>query len=280
MIIQRTWRYRLYATPSQAAELERQLGPLCDVYNSALEQRRRMWRDHGASIGYRQQSRQLTEARGEHAWLRSMNALAQHGALKRLDRAYQAFFRRCAAGEKPGYPRFRSRRHYNSITWPQYGNGAHLGEVGERNGRVELQGVGRVKFRAHRPLAPDAKLGQVTVTRRNGRWWLTIAVELPAAERERSGDAEDPGRARVVGSTSASMSSRRSRPGSGSAVRASGAHAPGPYGAPSAGSAGASAARSAACVPCGRSPGPRSASQTRVATTPTRSPAPWPIAIR
>ena len=199
MTIQRTWKYRLYPTPSQAAELERQLGLLCDVYNSALEQRRRMWRDHGASIGFAEQSRQLTEARGELAWVRSMNALAQHGALKRLDRAFDAFFRRCAAGEKPGYPRFRSRRHYNSITWPQHGNGCRIADVGERNGRVELQGVGRVKFRAHRPLPPEAKLGQVTVTRRNGRWWLTIAVELPAAARERSGDAEDPGSARVVG---------------------------------------------------------------------------------
>jgi len=103
MTIQRTWKYRLYPTPSQAAELERQLGLLCDVYNSALEQRRRMWRDHGASIGFAEQSRQLTEARGELAWVRSMNALAQHGALKRLDRAFDAFFRRCAAGEKPGY---------------------------------------------------------------------------------------------------------------------------------------------------------------------------------
>ena len=195
----RTWRYRLYPTPSQAAELDRQLGLLCELYNSALEQRRRMWREHGASIGYREQSRQLTEARGELEWLRSMNALAQHGALKRLDRAYQAFFRRCAAGEKPGYPRFRSRRRAASITWPQHGNGCRIADVGERNGRVELQGVGRVKFRAHRPLPPEAKLGQVTVTRRNGRWWLTVAVELAAPERERSGDAEDPGSARVVG---------------------------------------------------------------------------------
>jgi putative transposase len=55
--VTRTWKYRLYPTRSQAAELERQLGLLCDVYNSALEQRRRMWRDHGASIGYREQSR-------------------------------------------------------------------------------------------------------------------------------------------------------------------------------------------------------------------------------
>jgi putative transposase len=273
--VTRTWKYRLYPTPSQVAELERQLGLLCDLYNSALEQRRRMWRDHGASIGYREQSRQLTEARRGLPWLRSMNALGQHGALKRLDRAYQAFFRRCAAGDKPGYPRFRSRRHYSSITWPQYGNGAHLGEVGERNGRVYLQGVGNVKFRAHRALQPEAELGQVTVTRRNGRWWLTIAVELAA--REGCGDEREPGSARVVGldvgvdelvalSTGERIRgpriararalrraqrrvSRRKR-GSLSRLRAV-----------------RTLARAQEHV------------QTRVATTPTRSHAPWPIAI-
>jgi len=195
--LKRTYRYRLYPTPSQAAELERQIGLLCDVYNAALEQRRRMWCDHGVSIRYCEQSRQLTEARQEHEWLRSMNALAQHGALKRLDRAYEAFFRRCAAGEAPGYPRFRSRRRAASITWPQHGNGCRVKEVGERNGRVELQGVGAVKFRAHRPLPHDAKLGQMTVKCVNGRWWLTIAVELAACER--SGGESDPGSARVVG---------------------------------------------------------------------------------
>ena len=195
--LKRTYRYRLYPTPSQAAELERQIGLLCDVYNAALEQRRRMWRDHGVSVGYREQSRQLTDARREHAWLRTMNALAQHGALKRLDRAYEAFFRRCAAGQAPGYPRFRSRRRAASITWPQHGNGCRVVQVGERNGRIELQGVGAVKFRAHRPLPLEAKLGQMTVKCVNGRWWVTIAVELAACER--SGGEPDPGGARVVG---------------------------------------------------------------------------------
>jgi putative transposase len=156
-----------------------------------------MWRDHGVSVGYREQSRQLTDARREHAWLRTMNALAQHGALKGLDRAYQAFFRRCAAGEAPGYPRFRSRRRAASITWPQHGNGCRVVQVGERNGRIELQGVGAVKFRAHRPLPLEAKLGQMTVKCVNGRWWVTIALELAACER--SGGESDPGSARVVG---------------------------------------------------------------------------------
>ena len=176
----RTWKYRLYPTTSQERELERQFDVACDLYNAALEQRIRAWRTHRVSITFREQSKQLTEARHELPWLIGMSALAQHGVLRRLDRAFQAFYRRVRAGQTPGFPRFKSRRAFRSLTWPQYGNGARVVEIGQRNGRIALQGVGSVKFRAHRPLPENAKLGQVTVTHTaSGRWWLTIACDLP-----------------------------------------------------------------------------------------------------
>jgi putative transposase len=179
----RTWKYRLYPTTSQVRELERQLGIACDLYNAALEQRIWAWNEHGVSISFREQSKQLTQARHQLTWLIGMSALAQHGVLRRLDRAFQAFFRRVRAGDAPGFPRFKPRRAFRSLTWPQYGNGARVVEVGQRNGRVALQGIGRVKFRAHRPLPENAKLGQVTVAQAaSGRWWLTIACELPDTE--------------------------------------------------------------------------------------------------
>jgi putative transposase len=170
--VTRTYRYRLYPKRRQAAELERQLGVACDLYNAALEQRRRMWRDHGRSIGFNEQSRQLTEARAELDELGRMNALAQHEVLRRVDRAFEAFFRRFRRGETPGYPRFRSRGRFDSLTWAQHGNGCHVSEEGSSNGRLYLQGVGHVKFRLHRAL-PEQR-GQVTVRRKAGRWWVTI----------------------------------------------------------------------------------------------------------
>ena len=71
-----------------------------------------------------------------------MSSLAQHGVLRRLDRAFQAFYRRVRAGQAPGFPKFKSRRAFRSLTWPQYGNGAKLVDIGERNGRIALTGVG------------------------------------------------------------------------------------------------------------------------------------------
>jgi putative transposase len=44
-------------------------------------------------------------------------------AIKRLNRAFQAFFRRVKAREKPGYPRFKGRGWWDSVEWPA-GNGA------------------------------------------------------------------------------------------------------------------------------------------------------------
>ncbi len=79
--LRRTYKYRLYPTAAQEREPERQLGVCCDLYNAALEQRQRMWRDHGVSVGFREQSAQLTEARRELTALAGMNALAQHEVL-------------------------------------------------------------------------------------------------------------------------------------------------------------------------------------------------------
>jgi putative transposase len=107
----------------------------------------------------------------------------------------QAFYRRVRAGQTPGFPRFKPRRGFRSLTWPQYGNGARLVEIGQRNGRIALQGVGSVKFRAHRPLPENAKRGHVTATHTaSGRWWLTIACDLPhSGVREPLGPAEPVG---------------------------------------------------------------------------------------
>lgn len=43
--------------------------------------------------------------------------------MHRLDRAFAAFFRRVQAGERPGYPRFRSCKRFDTVDFPKDGNG-------------------------------------------------------------------------------------------------------------------------------------------------------------
>src|SRR5439155_3763370 len=89
------------------------------------------------------------------------------------------FFRRVQAGEKePGYPRFRSRLRYDSLTWPSWGGGCTL----RASGRLYLQGVGELKLEWHRPLPSDAQIETVTAKREAGPWYVCFSVEIPAPE--------------------------------------------------------------------------------------------------
>jgi putative transposase len=96
--MRRSYRYRLYPTRAQMTALEAQLGFCCDLYNAALEERRDAWRK-GVRVGYHDQARQLTEIRRE-GMAPAMNSWTQIDVLMRLERAFQAFFRRCKAGTR------------------------------------------------------------------------------------------------------------------------------------------------------------------------------------
>src|SRR3989442_744708 len=172
--VNRTYRFRIYPTRRQRLALEAQLGFACDLYNAALEQRRYAFRA-GQRVGYVSQCRELTALRAAGDGPAQMSCSAMRSPLRRLERAYQAFFRRVKAGEKPGYPRFRSRRRYDSLTWDSAWS--------IREGRLALQGIGHVKVKWHRELPASAKVCTVTVRRVVGRWYACFALDLPVSVR-------------------------------------------------------------------------------------------------
>ncbi len=99
-----------------------------------------------------------------------MNCSAMRDPLRRLDRAFAAFFRRVKGGSRPGYPRFRSVRRYDSLTWAS--------GWGVRDGRLALQGIGQVKVKWHRPLPATTVVRTVTVRRMAGRWYTCFSLEV------------------------------------------------------------------------------------------------------
>ena len=166
----RTYRYRIYPTVRQRLALEAQLRFACQLYNAGLEQRRYAWRGRQRSVSLYEQFRELTDVRAAGMGPAQMSCSAMRDPLRRLDRAYAAFFRRIRAGTKPGYPRFRSARRYDSLTW-DYGWGL-------RGGRLALLGVGQVKVRWHRPLPTYAVVRTVTVRRLAGRWYTAFSLRM------------------------------------------------------------------------------------------------------
>jgi putative transposase len=97
------------------------------------------------------------------------------GTLKRLDRAFLALYRRCRAGQTPGFPRFKSWPRFDSVQWEDT-KGWRL-DTDSR--RLRLFGIGAVKLRLHRGVAGTPKA--ITVAREGRRWWVTVrCVDVPS----------------------------------------------------------------------------------------------------
>jgi len=169
----RIFRYRLYPTSRQTTALGEMLRDHCDLYNAALQERRDAYRMCGTSIRYGMQSSQLKDIRtadplGQGRWSFS----SQQQTLRRLDRAFAAFFSRIKNGEKPGYPRFRSSRRFDTATLIEGDGGKWLGNT------VRIQGVGCVKVKLHRPVRGTVK--QFSVTRQGRHWYVNVVcVDVP-----------------------------------------------------------------------------------------------------
>lgn len=105
----RAYKFLMRPTAGQAGALSAMLRDHCSLYNGALQERRDAYRHASkTSIKYGQQSAQLKEIRAfdpeRHGrWSFS----SQQATLRRLDKAFAAFFRRIKSGDTPGYPRFR-----------------------------------------------------------------------------------------------------------------------------------------------------------------------------
>ena len=123
-MMMRKIQYRLYPNSTQTAALEEACELHRQLYNAALEERIAAYRMCGVSVTFVQQDASLTVIRNEHPAYAALPRKALVETLRRLDLAFAAFFRRCKAGETPGFPRFKARDRFKGFGFRTHGDGA------------------------------------------------------------------------------------------------------------------------------------------------------------
>jgi putative transposase len=169
----KTYKEKLRPTPTQKRALEGVLWRCRILYNTALEQRIFLWKQRGVSISRYQQEGELKALRAELPEYGALHAHILQDVLARLEKTYQAFFRRVASGAKPGFPRFHGKNRYHSFTYKEFGNGARLD-----NGYLVLSKIGRIAVRWSRPIQGTIKT--VTISREADGWYVSFScAEVP-----------------------------------------------------------------------------------------------------
>ena len=160
----RAFQFVLSPTVKQERALTTLFLEQCRLYNAALEERRGVWQLERRAVSRFDQYKTLTGMADQEPTLMAFGVTVARGTLLRLDRAFKAFFRRAAAGETPGFPRFRSARRFDSVEWPDTDGW----RIDETTGRLYLRGIGHLKVRLHRAIRGLPKT--ITVRRRGRRW--------------------------------------------------------------------------------------------------------------
>ena len=191
-----TFKYPVYPTKTQETTLFSWFDHLCELQNSARNNRKHVHETEGRFVSLYDQEQLLKAAREKYDDFREVPQDFQVSVLKRVDKAFDAFRRRCKEGaEKTGYPRYKTR--VRSLTWclrkytvkDQTTGGFRrvrqnpIRKTGTRLDRLKVPKLGEVKIRMHRPLQGDPK--EVTIVKKASGWYAHICCELPDTPKVR-----------------------------------------------------------------------------------------------
>jgi putative transposase len=169
--VQKAFRFRAYPNGEQAEAMTSLLETHRRLYNIALAERKCVYKAEQRTVTYKEQSAKLKTERKSNLYPALCNFSSCQRTLKRLDRAFAAFFRRVKSGDKPGFPRFRGFGRFDSVDFT-IGDGAKLTDTG----RVYFQNVGEIKRKLHRPL--EGVIKTATFQRHAGHWYVIFVCDI------------------------------------------------------------------------------------------------------
>jgi putative transposase len=167
--MRKAFKYRIFPTKAQRTRMEETLEKCRLLYNAGLEQRRSAYQRQHVSLSKTRQQADLPDLKAAYPEFSEVYSQVLQDVLARLDKAFDAFFRRVKRGEKAGYPRFRGKGRYDSFTYPQLG-------FGLKDGRLHLAKIGAVKIKLHRAIVGQVKTLTIRRTA-TGKWFAGFAVD-------------------------------------------------------------------------------------------------------
>jgi len=167
-------RYRIYPTKSQRTKMDDTLELCRWTYNEVIAIRMNAYEQERKSLSYYDTKKLLPGWKEEKPELKEVHSQVLQEVVKRVDLAYQAFFRRVKAGENPGYPRFKGYGRYDSFTYTQSG-------FSLKPGKLWLSKIGDIKIKLHR--AVDGEIQRLNIRRMpTGKWFVSFLVEVEPDE--------------------------------------------------------------------------------------------------
>jgi putative transposase len=160
--------YKLYPSRPQEVKLHYWRRLHCNLYNAALSNRKTQYQKFNHAVDYFEQQNSLPDFKEVWTEYKELGSHALQATLKRVDFAFQRFFKGLG-----GYPKFKASRHYGGWTYPCKAGWKAESDGG--NGYLNLSNLGRVQMRG------QARTWGIpttcTIFYRNGDWYASITAQ-------------------------------------------------------------------------------------------------------
>ncbi len=164
MVIQKSFKFRIYPIKKQEKRLEICFDQACFLYNQLLDIHQQIYLGTKETLSQFDMNNLLNDF--ETANLHSQ---VKQNIPKRINDAFKSFFRRVKSKEnEKGFPKFKKRVFYKSITFPQY-----MQEMYPN--RLYVSKVGMVKIIKHREI--EGKIKTLTILKEGNEWYAIFSCE-------------------------------------------------------------------------------------------------------
>jgi len=171
MVIQKSFKFRLYPIKKQEKRLELALDQACFLYNQLLDIHQQVYLGEGRTLSEFDMNNLLKDFE-----TKQLHSQVKQNIPKRISDAFKHFFRRVRNGETPGFPKFHKRVFYKSITFPQYQQKIYS------NNRLYVSKIGMIKIKLHRKI--EGTIKTLTIKKENDEWYATFSCDDVPVEKQ------------------------------------------------------------------------------------------------
>ena len=165
-MIRKSYKYRIYPNKKQRELLEKHFGCVRWVYNWGLEKKIEAYQRDKKRLSYFTLTGELTKLKKkkDFQWLREVNSQSLHMALRNLDNAFTAFFRKHSK-----FPKFKKKKqNRGSFQVPQ--------RLKLSGNKLTIPKIPNIKIKLSRPIKGKIKTATISRTLTN-KYFVSILVE-------------------------------------------------------------------------------------------------------
>ncbi len=178
MELTRAYKFRIYPDAKRQKEIDERLILAQQFYNKILEKAIASYQNRKTKVSMAQFNRFVKEIIQEDKKYLKLYSQTRCEIEYRILKAYQSFFRRIKEGNrKAGFPRFKSRDRYKSITYPQ-----DNGSFSINKGRLRVSRIGTMRIELHRKI--EGKIKTLAIKREGRDYYAVFTAEQTIKPKE------------------------------------------------------------------------------------------------